>query len=65
MLTLMGAPALETKPPFAEHKLSDMVLDSEGNVVSVTTVGPGCPAYGMDSDQDPWWDQPAQEDENA
>jgi len=61
MLALMGAAHLDTKPPFAGTKLSGLKLDTEGNVLEVTTVGPDCPAYPESEDSDPWWDQPAQE----
>lgn len=63
MLGLMGAAHLETKPPFAGTKIlpGSMKLDTEGNVLEVSTVGPDCPAYPESEDSDPWWDQPAQE----
>ena len=63
MLTLMGA--TEGKPPpFADFKLSAIFRDDfTGNIHEVTVVGPGSPAYASADDVDPWWDQPAQEEE--
>lgn len=61
MLKLMGAD--EGKPhPFEGFKLSDMVTDSNGNITSVTVVGPWCPAWPESADEDPWWDQAAPEE---
>lgn len=62
MLTLMGTPELEAKPPFQGFKLQGMKIDkSTGQVLEVTTVGPDCPAYPESEDSDPWWDQAAPE----
>lgn len=49
---------------FSKFKLNQFKQDTNGNVVSVTTVGDKCPAYPEAEDSDPWWDQAAPE-ENA
>lgn len=62
MLTLMGSPELEPGHPFKGFRIADMKIDnSTGAVLEVTTTGPDCPEQV--ADEDPWWEQPAPEDD--
>lgn len=58
VLDLMGE-SLEDR--FAKYKASTPKLDGEGNVLSVTTIGPDSPAWpeAPVEQSDPWWDQAA------
>lgn len=57
MLTLMGLP--EKATPFEGSVITHLKEDRDGNVLEVTVVGADC----QGSDEDPWWDQAAPEDE--